>query len=294
MPILQMPGVMRLNGLFGDLPVPRVTSRNTGYHVGENAKPTESNAALALEWLRPKKVGGFTKQSNRLLWQSRGIADTLIKQLLSEAVAIEQHAKLCTGSGSESQPLGVFSTGNMTTTLAGATINLIGTALKTDDLIEMAQALAAVNEQRDTPTYAALTHPNVAYGLLRQMVKTYAAQNRKDAMPLPFGSLGPTMKGIEEYCGYTIKHSTHVPATDASGSSTTCSRFLYGDWSKYWYATWRDPIFRVSDVASDGSTGSAFLDDQLYMVMFLEYDAKIMRSSAFALKTGIETLPSKY
>lgn len=298
MPILNMPGVTKLNGLFGDLPVPRVTSRPTGYHVGENVKPTESQGALALEWLRPKKCGAFTKQSNRLLWQSRGVADTLIKQLLAEAVALEQHSKLCTGTGSENQPLGVFNQTGMTSTIAGTSIDLAGAQWKFDDLVAMVQALAAANELSDTPTYGFLTHPNIAFGLARQYTKMYSTQSRKDGLPVSFGALsiagGNPVQSLANAIGYPIKHSTHVPNTDTYASRSTSSRALFGNWSKYWYATWRDPIFRVSDVASDGSTGSAFLDDMLYMVMFLEYDAKIMRPSAFALQKGLESDPSKY
>ena len=57
---------------------------------------------------------------------------------------------------------------------------------------------------------------------------------------------------------------------------------------------WRDLIIKVSDVASDGSTGSAFLDDQIYIVLFQEFDTALMRETAMTQAKGAETTKANW
>jgi HK97 family phage major capsid protein len=287
MPVLNMPGIMKLTNLRGDLPVPKVLSRNTGYHLGENSAPTKSTGSFGLEWMRPKKVGAFTKQSNRLLYQTSGSSDALIKRLLAEGVAIEMHQKLITGTGSDNQPLGILNTSVVNQMTACPSND--GTQLTIDDMAQMQMKLAIANELRDTPSYGYLMRPEAFWGLLRQTVKQYSGQGRKDAAPILSGSILLDRAVIERSIGKAMRDTTHIGATDTAGGRSTSSKVIFGDWSLFWYATWRDPIFRVSDQASDGAGNSAFLEDMLYMVMFQEYDARIMRPSAFTVKSGIET-----
>jgi len=69
---------------------------------------------------------------------------------------------------------------------------------------------------------------------------------------------------------------------------------ITGDWSKFIYASFRDPIFRVSDVASDSTGRSALLNDEIFLVMFLEYDCNCVRPTAFSGRGGAMTTESEW
>lgn len=292
MPIMNMPGVMKVPGLRGDLPVPKLTSKASGYHVGETGKPTESTGAAGLTWLRPKKIGAFSKQSNRLLYQTSGVSDTIIKRLLSQAIAEEWHRGMLNGTGSNGEALGLLaSVGSMT---AGTALGTNGGRFLIDTATHMQQKLAEVDEMRDTPTYGYLMHPTVMYGMRRERILMYSGGTVSKGMPVVPGIPYMSQQQLEGLTGFAMRHSTQVPKNVTKGTSTTCSKVLFGDWSQFWVGTWRDLSFKVSDVAADGSGGSAFLQDQLYIVAFMEYDCQLMRPAAFCYIPDAETTEANW
>ena len=289
MPLLNMPGIMRINNLHGDLFIPSIAERNTAYHVGETIAPTESTGKITGKFLRAKKIGAFTKASNRLLYQTRGAAETIIRRLLSESMAFEWHRGLLDGKGSESEAKGLLRySDEMTTTYLGNTLTANNARFKIDTAQQMQQALDNVNELRDTNSYGYLMHPQAKWGMLRQKIAQYSGQSLKDGAPLDAINILLTKDKLDGLVG-PIRTTTQIPV---DGNNLTSA--VYGDWSLFWAATFRDSIFRVSDQAADGSGGSAFLQDQLYMVMFQEYDCQVMRPAAFAYVGDIATRESAW
>jgi len=287
--IMKMP-LMKLTGLNSDVPIPVDNGNLTAYDLGENEKPTATSSSFALQWLRPKKIGVFCKVSNRLLYQTNDAISAVIRNKIAMDAAVKLSANLTNGTGSDSQCKGINSFyGSMTGT---SNIGTNGARFTIDDLASMKQSLAAVNELRDTPTYGAIMRPEVEWGMLRQKVLQYSGQAAKNGSPLLPVILN---KGdITNPLKIALESTTQLSGTLTTGTSSTTSRVILGDWSKYVYATFRDPIFRVSDVAGDGSTGSAFLDDQTYIVMFMEYDATCLRAAAFTGRGGAEVTESNW
>jgi hypothetical protein len=62
----------------------------------------------------------------------------------------------------------------------------------------------------------------------------------------------------------------------------------------FWMGIWRDFVLKVSDVASDGASGSAMLDDQIYIVAFQEFDTQLMRETALTQAIGCDTLEANW
>ena len=293
MPIMNMP-VMKIEGLRGELPVPSITAKAQGYHVGENGRPAKSEGALGLRWLRPKKVAAFSKQSQRLLYQTSGVSDKIISYLLSQGLAVEFNRGLTNGVGSNSEPKGLLQYTGMTTVsspISNTTLAIgsNGGRFTIDNAAQLQSALAAADELRDTQTYGFLMRPEVLWGMKRERVQMYSGASSKAGLPVnPLITLMSDDQ-IKNALGYPFKHTTQIPANTTKGTSSTCSTALFGDWSLFWTAFWRDLEFKVSDVAADGQGGSAFLDDQLYMVVFQEYDCQLMRETAFSKITDCET-----
>lgn len=306
MPIWGM-GATILKGLRSDLPVPTVTGRQTSYWVGENEAPTASDTTFGEKKLSPKECAAYTKQSEKLIYQTRGVSDMVIKRELSRSLALRAHQALVDGLGTEKQPLGILRVGGTTT--SGVSLGTNGGRYKLDNAAQMQDDLddadeLVTEEEPDTPgderagrlqtSFGYLMHPRVFGGMRRERVKQYSAQAVADGAPVLPISLLMTKKIMEQNLGYKIRTTTHVPKTDTQGSSSTCSKVIFGDWSFFWIGLFQDLAFRVSNQAGDGSTGSAFLQRQLYILTFMEIDCAVMRPSAFTIASGAETTEANW
>jgi len=288
-PILGLANTIR--GLVGELPIPTLTGRPTAYMVGENGKPTASNNTYGLKTLRPKKAGAFSKQSSRLAYQSRGVSDTMIKKQIANAMSLKMSEMFYKGSGADKEPAGIMiETANMTD--AGYTSDILstnGARFRIDDTQKLMTAIECADEYPDSGNYAFLMHPRVRSGMRRERVIQYSGQAEAQGMPIM--GYNPLINNttLDSLIGAPIKVTTQVTATDTVGSSTTCSKVLFGNWEYFYAGLWRDFTMKISDVAGDGSTGSAFLDDMIYIVAFQEFDCALVRPTAFTFVGGAET-----
>jgi len=289
--VLQMP-VLKLPNLRSDVPIPVDNGNLTAYSLGETEKPTKTSSSFKLEWLRPKKIGCFVKISKRLLYQTNDTIATLIKSKITNDMSVKLSAMLTNGKGADSEGKGIMQYVDDMTDYK--TLSANGARFTIDHLASMKQSLAVVNELRDTPTYGAIMRPEVEWGMLRQKVEMYSGQSTKNGMNILPASLILDKANIEGPLKMKIASTTQISATDTCGTTTTASKVVLGDWSKFVYASFRDPEFRMSDVAGDGSTGSALLDDELYMVMFLEYDCVCLRAAAFTARKGAQTAEASW
>jgi len=287
MPIMNM-GTTILRGLVGDLPVPKLTGRPTSFFVGENEAPAKSKATFGELTLRPKKVAGFVKISNRLIHQTRGVADTVIRQSLTDSVALQMHLGLVRGTGSDKQPLGIFNASGFTSNNISLGVN--GRRFRIDDAAAMDTALDVADELIDSPdSFGYLLRPEVLGGMKRERVKQFSSQAEGDGQPILMTNPLLSNKVLEDIIGYKIRTTTQILNNEVLGTSTASSTAIFGNWKHFWVGMWRDFAIKVSDVAGDGSTGSAFLDDQLYVLGMQEFDSRAMRATAFTTVAGAET-----
>jgi HK97 family phage major capsid protein len=298
---LQELGMNIVKGLVGELPVPKKTSRTQGYMVGENGKPAESAVQYGEVILRPKKGAAFSKQSNRLIYQSRGVSDKIVKDDLMYVMQRLLTTQALGGVGSGKQVKGLYQfSGDMTTSsvalaATGTGLATGGGRFKIDDAGLMIDDIECVDEDK-TPgaKMGFLMHPRVKNGMKRERVQFYSGQAASSGMPILPMNLLMNDKVLSDQIGQKIATTTLVPNNETLGSSSTCSSVMYGNWDLFWMGMWRDLIIKVSDVAGDGSTGSAFLDDQLYIVIFQEFDTALMRPAAFTRAVGAETTKANW
>ena len=292
---LQELGMNVIKGLVGELPVPKKTQRTSGYMVGESGKPPASDVQYGEVVLRPKKAAAFSKQSNRLIYQSRGVSDKIIRDDLQYVMrrTIEQQCLSGTGTGKQAKGIYNFSSAMTPSSVALAAT---GARFKVDDASKMITDIECADEIA-TPgaKMGFLMHPRVKNGMKRERIQMYSGAASTAGFPILPMNLLMTDKVLSDQLGQQIKCTTLVPSniqsTDGSTSST-CSNVLFGNWDLFWMGMWRDLILKVSDVASDGSTGSAFLDDQIYIVMFQEFDTALMRETSFTQAVNAETKES--
>jgi len=114
--VLQRAGATVLNGLVGDIAIPKQTGGATAYWVAESGAPTETKQAFAQVTMTPKTLGAFTDISRKLLIQSSLDVENLVRNDLATVVALAIDLAGLYGSGAANQPLGLKDTTDLNTT----------------------------------------------------------------------------------------------------------------------------------------------------------------------------------
>lgn len=128
--VVQSLGATVLNGLVGQVAIPRMTSGATAYWVAESGAPTEGAEAFDQVTMSPKTVGAFVDYSRKLLLQSSIDVGNMIKADLAQVLALEIDRASLYGSGSSNEPTGLKN-------ISG--INTVDFAANTPTWLEMIQ-----------------------------------------------------------------------------------------------------------------------------------------------------------
>ena len=134
---LNRAGARILNGLVGDIAIPKQTGGATAYWVAEGSAPTESQQTFGQVAMSPKTVGAYTDVSRKLLIQSSLDIESLIRGDLAAVVALAIDLKGLYGTGASNEPLGV-------TQVSGINVEDFAAATPTyAELIAMESRIAA-------------------------------------------------------------------------------------------------------------------------------------------------------
>lgn len=107
--VVQRAGATVMNGLVGDIAMPKQTGGATAYWVAESGAATESQAAFGQVAMSPKTLGAFTDISRKLMIQSSLDVENLVRNDLATTVALAIDLAALYGTGSSNQPLGLKS-----------------------------------------------------------------------------------------------------------------------------------------------------------------------------------------
>jgi len=283
---VQKMGTTTLTGLIGELPIPRQTARNTGYWVGETETPTESSITFDLFTLRPKKAAAYTRFSNRLLYQTRGLINTLVRESIADALALTIDLGFLNGTGSDSQPKGLLRQTGMTTTPNQSTT---AARFRIDKAASMIQAIDVANELIDGGNFGFIMRPEVQGGMRRERVPQFTGQPIGQGSPI--GGFSDTILSNEQLAakiGYKMETTTQLSGSNTQGNSTSSSQVIFGNFKQMYTGFWRGMEIKVSDVASVGGV-DAFTRDLIHVVAFQEVDCNFGRLTAFTIVSDAET-----
>jgi HK97 family phage major capsid protein/HK97 family phage prohead protease len=139
-------GVTTLNGLSGNVSIPRQTSASTAYWVGEGSDVTESQQAFDQVNLTPKTIGATTDYTRKLLLQTSISVETMVRNDIAKQIALALDTAAIYGSGSSNQPTGITNT----TGIGTATVTGVGTF---PELIAMETDVAVANADQGALKY---------------------------------------------------------------------------------------------------------------------------------------------
>lgn len=113
-------GVVPMNGLVGNVSLPKHSAAGTAYWTAETGAPTESQQTLGQVSLTPRRCAAFTDVSKQLLAQSSIDAEAFVRNDISSILAVALDKAVIEGSGSSNQPTGVLNTSGIGSVTFGA------------------------------------------------------------------------------------------------------------------------------------------------------------------------------
>ena len=120
--VLQALGVTILDGLVGDVAIPRLSGAGTAFWLASDETDiTESTQTLDQVTLVPRNVGAFSVYTRQLLMQSSIAIEQLIRNDLATVLAVAIDLAGLYGTGASGQPTGIANTSGINApTMAGA------------------------------------------------------------------------------------------------------------------------------------------------------------------------------
>lgn len=97
----------QLNGLVGNVDIPKQTSSTSGYWVGEDTAPNSSNATFGTVKLRMKTVAANTYVTRNMLKQTTLDMEAFVREDLAAALALALDKAAFYGSGNDNEPKGL-------------------------------------------------------------------------------------------------------------------------------------------------------------------------------------------
>lgn len=145
--VVQRAGATVMNGLVGNIAIPKQTGSATSYWVAESGAPTESQQTVGQVTLTPKTVGAYTDFSRRLILQSSIDVENMVRRDLAAVIALAIDTAALYGTGASNQPTGLkLQAGINTQDFAAATPTFA-------EVVLMESQVAADNADVGTMTY---------------------------------------------------------------------------------------------------------------------------------------------
>ena len=222
-------GARTIDGLIGDVGIPRQNGSVVGHWVAEGAAPPASDAAVESIGLSPKTIAAVIENISRKLrmQSSPGVEQLLIDDIKSQiGLAIDFAA--INGTGAADQPTGILNTtGIGSVTLAGAGVPSWAEVCEMESLVSVDNALNG--------RLAYITDPVT----LKTMKTTEKSSGTAKYVAAGDGTLN----------GYPLLVSNQIPT----------GTLIFGDWSQLLVGFWGELDILV-DPYTHGTSGGLNLD----------------------------------
>ena len=247
--VLSQTGATYLNGLQGDVAIPRQSGAATAYWLTEVAAVTDSAQTVDQVTMTPKGLSAQTTFSKQLLAQSSIDIEQFVRNDLASVLAIAQDLAAVNGSGSSGQPTGILGVTGVGSVASG------GTSAAYTDMINLEKEVAVDNALSGSLSY--VTNAKLIAKLKRTEIATNTAKFVYDG-----GNVN----------GYPMYMSNQLPATY---STNTKSAVIFGNFSDLLIGNWNG-----IDVVVDPYTAAG--NRQVKIVTSLWTDVAVRHPESFA------------
>lgn len=266
--VLGQLGITRLDGLVGNLTIPKSEGGTQSYWVTENGAPNASNTTISQLGMQPRTVGGFTDLSRLFMLQSSIGAENFVMEELARALALAIDLAGISGGG-VGEPKGLLSQ------LAGDRVISLGADgdyLTYADVVEMETRVATANA--DVKSSAYLTNARTRGAM--KTTERFAGTGRtlwEDSATLGEGMVN----------GYRALASNQVPGNLSKGNGDDLSAMIHGDFSQLILGTWSG-VDITTDPYTHSTTGA------VRIVALQDVDVAIRNHEAFTVIKDIKTV----
>jgi HK97 family phage major capsid protein len=251
--ILNNLGCTFLPGLKGDLPLPRFTSDAVLHHVDENPGVDVTSTTLGTDvaWLKRKSLAGALPLPKQLMQNSQVALELKARASIAAAAAVMINRKCFHGTGSQYQPMGMWTLPGVTPVAVADSVHGIPAF---GDFIDMQTAIKDLDAGSDGSASGYAMTTGLA-GLLRKTSEASAVWK-----PIWTGS-----RWQGEVAGERSFASNVLDGTLGTGADEHACVYS-PDWSMYYVALFGDgmEIF--------GDPYSAALQQQFLLHLFMMYD----------------------
>lgn len=264
-------GARYLNGLVGNVDIPRQSAQTSTYWVGESGAVTESEATFDKVSLRLKTIAALSKMSRNMLLQSTPAIEMLAREDLIAVLALGQDLAALSGSGSGNQPTGIVNTAGINSVVGGTN----GANVSFDHIIQMKTAPKVANAPLASLGFA-LNSKTIGYlETLKSTTGAYLWSNG--------GGVGDSTPSTLK--GYPYAESQQLRSTLTKGSAAgICSEMIYGNWRELLIAEWGVVELMVNPFDSTG-----FANGDVLIRAFQSLDIGLRHPAAFAVMSDALT-----
>jgi HK97 family phage major capsid protein len=218
-------GCARMDGLVGNVQIPRQASVSSLGWIAENTDLPESAPSFDKITLTPKTVGAWTTMSRLMATQADPAVESLILSDFRNSLARELARTAIHGSGAGGQPTGILNTPGIGSVVKGAN----GGALTWDDILALEREVEADNALGGSLGFVTSTR-------LKAKLKGTLKSATAGADYIWMDSANADGTGIMS--GYRALSSTTIRSDLTKGTGTNLSALVFGDWSSLIVATW--------------------------------------------------------
>lgn len=257
-------GATVLDGLVGDITIPKQLTGNSVTWVDENGQASDSNATFGQIGLKPKTVTANTELSRKFMLQSSLSAEQFARNELLQAMMLGIDLAAINGSGTSNQPTGILNTSG----IGAVAIGTNGGSLTWQHIVALETSIAAANA--DLGNLAYLTNTKVR-GALKTTLKSEGVS----------GYIW--QDGDTPLNGYRCAVSNQVPSNLTKGSAAgKCSPLIFGNWADLMIAHW-GVLDVIVDPYTKGKQGAVVI------TVLQDVDIAVRNAESFAAVKDIVT-----
>lgn len=257
-------GARMLPGLQGSpVEIPRQTSAATAVWSAESGTITASDPAFGQVNMVPHQLSAMIQMSRRSATLSNPALETLAKQDIAEQFARALDIAIFSGTGANSQPLGIKNQPSV------GTYSFSSNTITYEKLVDMMGVVADANALQGSLGWAG------APKIFRAVMKLLASDGRPifnwDPALSPSGmTFKPTI------LTYPFAQTTQLPI------AATLGELYFGNWNDVLVGEWGNMILETSTQA-----GASFEKHQMWVKGVMETDVAVRHPESFVVAANI-------
>ena len=254
--VMRLAGATVLEGLTGNLDLPRLIAGTAAAGKAENGTSDEVSPTTAMLQLTPKRLPAYIDISERLLLQSSVAIETILRGHLATQMGATQEAAFFHGGGTN-EANGIAGTSGIGSVAGGTN----GLAPSLANLIALETAVDTSNALLGNLSY-------VSNGQIRGKLKGTPKVSSTDSRMLLDSD------GLVN--GYTPYFTNAVSRTLTKGSSSVASAIFFGNFADYVVGYWGGVSLEMVRDKTNAISGIYSLVASTY------YDGGVVRPKSFA------------